>query len=1146
MNKYKVREFVEAYSRALEIDNSTESILLELMEKIITKYEKIVSNIPVKEDKSKIYFIKPQNGYYTVEDFFLNRLMRNVWFVKVITKSEIEEGFASIHTKGQYLPGMLTVEINPEKLENQLLTYKDIMLNRYHDIKFRAHKKVIMHEFEHALQTRFVDELDFRFCDSYRRISDEIRKIDTKKYGMSMRYYDDLPRVSIGDHTKYIATGTHYSSKFAQPWNYYDVPGMDNLNEILNETESLEMAEQKSYMLKRIGKNGNRFLLGNPESSNCDIANYGNMFKLILGSRNTFELMYLDCRNVYSKFNGLYNQIFQQAYGSNKDAIELFILAISKIKNEKREEDHLKLNEVLTNCLRLKIDHFFNSDSVTNETMLNTINQFEELIVKNENPMINSQLKHVELLNQLKSKVSKRNEGKTYKRDENNKSYGKSLFRRELDKSILDSIKLKIYNYLKENNIIYADEVMRRMNSLNGLFVENLTERQGSLMVNRGKENEIAIDVRFVRFDKSGNPICLDKNSSKLIENYLGHELIHAGSRLDGKAGIKYSENERELNEGFTQLIAENIFGYSVSINNDSYKNFKKYAKILEASFGKKCILESYFGKSKELQDRINALCPNYYDFINETLSNEGFLAHFKLSSNIGQLVTKSMILNIVIPILKKKSQEEANNYIKNMSLYFAEDLEFPVHFLSYLKEYLNADSPKLVIEKNRVENRIKRRNSKMQFIKECLKSKDIGSIIVIDDSGNVRSRDDRSIIISDSDSLTLIYDKICKQTYSKEELRCLESQILSDLCNGEKVEFGNKVKGDIKYKRSIVALFKQIARKNNFIVTNDLNTIKDDDFVDLDVINLNDNKDKFSFERLRDYSENYSILYDKSYPNYDHDSYYDFVIIDKKSGNKVENYQVFNGVAFAHLWVSAFKHTNDEPFGESAERIYNVMCDFIQEGMKENGTFDVDELYDKLMKEERYSLSSEILSQMFNSPYETLKVFRYFASLIPNKERRLETETTKVYNHTNRNFHGYVEMLVDELIPSKNKTVYNDLLNELDDNNISYIGKVRDNNYYYRLFISVADNLASAISVDNDILIHQANDRLDFVDSKIKKEKITKLDWNLATIDQKIQYCLANMRNSLKRRDINSYNFYRDEYTSVVNGVTNGLGKTS
>ena len=377
------------------------------MENIISKYEKIVPYIPVSMDNSQVYIIKATDGKYSVEDFFLNRLMRNVWFVSEITPQGIQEGFYDPHLKGGYNPQFQEVSFNTVKLEKQVNSYKDVLKNNFEIMKKTATKKVIMHEFEHALQTRFDNGLYLNGRSIYNELSDEILKLE--KYE-NIRPYNEIKNNSPF-HSKYISTGVHFSS-YSDNENfktYRDVDDATNLNEILNETESLEMSHQKQYLSAVIGKNGCLYPYRNPESSNGIISNYGDLFKLVFGKSNSFKLMYINPEIMLQKFNESFNEIFQTEYSSDKDAIELFITAITKIKKENDELDHLKLNNVLALCLEKRIKSCISNPKINNQTLLNTINIFEGFSVTNEDESKRNNYAHIKKINELRELVKTKN-----------------------------------------------------------------------------------------------------------------------------------------------------------------------------------------------------------------------------------------------------------------------------------------------------------------------------------------------------------------------------------------------------------------------------------------------------------------------------------------------------------------------------------------------------------------------------------------------------------------------------------------------------------------------------------------------------------------------------------------------------------------
>ena len=147
MDIEKINDFIEAYSRAIQLSPEYTEVLKELLPKIIRKYSKIVQDITEKQDDYDKYIIKPINGKYSVEDFFLNRLMRNVLEVEV-------DNISNDGHKGGYLDELQKITLSPSIISKQLDGLLSANIPNLETIKKTASKKVVMHEFEHALQSQ--------------------------------------------------------------------------------------------------------------------------------------------------------------------------------------------------------------------------------------------------------------------------------------------------------------------------------------------------------------------------------------------------------------------------------------------------------------------------------------------------------------------------------------------------------------------------------------------------------------------------------------------------------------------------------------------------------------------------------------------------------------------------------------------------------------------------------------------------------------------------------------------------------------------------------------------------------------------------------------------------------------------------------
>lgn len=259
-------------------------------------------------------------------------------------------------------------------------------------------------------------------------------------------------------------------------------------------------------------------------------------------------------------------------------------------------------------------------------------------------------------------------------------------YRKELDKRILEQLKDKIQFYLKRKGLTTADFIRENMDKVAGLYVENSIEQGGPRMASRGERknrpSEIMIDKGFAVFDENDNPIGIDANVKKLILTQLIHELLHSGARFNGYTGIMKTDINRGLNEGMTQMLTEKICGYTVSPNADSkYKDYKKIAKILEATFGENISLDAYFNHSNALEEACNALSQNrkFYNDINKYLTSTYYMNTTRdvkkeekdtyyaglmkpVRDEMIDLLYEKVCAEIIIPKLKTLSKEEQRN----------------------------------------------------------------------------------------------------------------------------------------------------------------------------------------------------------------------------------------------------------------------------------------------------------------------------------------------------------------------------------------------------------------------------------------------------------------------------------------------------
>lgn len=128
MNRIKVEKVVDVFCDNLNIANIRyRNIIKELMVNIIQKYE--TCGIKEIEDNQQ-YLIKSNNSKYSVEDFFLNRLLFNV------TSFEVKDTGG----RADYSDYQRKISLNRNKLATLLDRYSNMSFTD--EQKFLAAKKL--------------------------------------------------------------------------------------------------------------------------------------------------------------------------------------------------------------------------------------------------------------------------------------------------------------------------------------------------------------------------------------------------------------------------------------------------------------------------------------------------------------------------------------------------------------------------------------------------------------------------------------------------------------------------------------------------------------------------------------------------------------------------------------------------------------------------------------------------------------------------------------------------------------------------------------------------------------------------------------------------------------------------------------------
>ena len=385
--------------------------------------------------------------------------------------------------------------------------------------------------------------------------------------------------------------------------------------------------------------------------------------------------------------------------------------------------------------------------------------------------------------------------------------------RKELDSSILEGLKINIYNYFNRKSYMnhsYPEILLQRMDEKKKLIVENLVEQNIGRMVNRVGTTDIAIDEQFCEKDANGK-IRFKQNLEKIIKSQIIHELMHSASRTD-IAGIrekcdvnenideissllelnryfkskhsnkKYSfKRKTGLDEGITQMMAEKVVGYTISPEIDSYKDLKKYAKILENTFGEEIMFNSYFFKTGELEEACQTLTQNhnFWDVFNNILDNEFQIICDSRNPNLNEHsrqtykwfsdtmqkdIMRYFTANIIIPKLKNSSREEQKQYLEDILNSVKDDEKFKFEIFKQIQELYKKDKKGLEEEKNIALSNIRAYSDVMLGYTKC----------ILDDEECSR------LLVSDFDHLSIRPNKNSKTSYKIPNNSLLEEELLA------------------------------------------------------------------------------------------------------------------------------------------------------------------------------------------------------------------------------------------------------------------------------------------------------------------------------------------------------------------------------
>lgn len=595
--------------------------------------------------------------------------------------------------------------------------------------------------------------------------------------------------------------------------------------------------------------------------------------------------------------------------------------------------------------------------------------------------------------------------------------------RQELDIHIIDSIKEYIIQRL---NLKTHPEIINNLNSIKRLYVENLCETANARMQCRPSKQEIVIDKQFCLFDKNMKVTGLDPDAKQLIYTQIGHELLHIASHDEKNAysGINCYSNDfnRGLNEGITQMITEDIFGYTLSPFTDSrtYQEFKKVAKIIKNTIGYNSILNSYFFHNNQIEEECNKLANDKYFFqkLNKELTGLYYLKKTASKNATEQVlivlkermknIYYKLVVNIVIPKLKTLKEDEKKQFISNIIKDVSDNKIVEKEIISILKSTIHLSNNELEDLKVKLSNQTKLINEKQDFVEKLYQSpNEAMKKIYVDEVGNIKylSNSGKNPEIQNEDMLTSIYLIMYKENKNYQLSSTTISTTIESIKNNEPITFNTK---DIRKRKIWLSIIKQEAAKQGiFIITsyNELNTN-----LKIKVQHVNIKKGILSFDDLKTIAENFSV---------DLDNYNNLIVRDRKTNKIVNNSKINSYAIFANIWLDkASTNTMQNEsiagitsaFDDKNKKLYNALMSAMIKNIKQDGRLNLSELQNYFANNEQ---AIAVLSQLFKNQtmyqyiYSYMKNIEEAKSLVQNEKGYTELndpnyEKNRIANVTN------------------------------------------------------------------------------------------------------------------------------------------------
>ena len=554
-----------------------------------------------------------------------------------------------------------------------------------------------------------------------------------------------------------------------------------------------------------------------------------------------------------------------------------------------------------------------------------------------------------------------------------------------------------------------------RMNKIKEIKIDNLPNYVAMQVSFNNPESLIIINSSSCRVDSKGNLLSFVTSATEFEERSLIHELLHVAAKGSVSSGLidkSSSVDYTGLNEGITEMLTDDICGYTESKYMRSYNEMKIFAKILRVTFGNDIICESYFKNNKLLKEKFFELTKDkeYYNDFNIKLSALNIIIAKEYNSadksvlkdiysrKVNYLLN-DLIINIVIPYIKKLNPNEKNKYINNLFLNLSGDEAFSFQVKNMLLKYINISDNELDLEKKKLVKKSEEINT-TSFIYE--EYKEIGNDYL---KKLFVSRDGKIYLLGKINSAvtsTILSSMIYKDLYYSSNPE-LSSYIFKLLIQIDVDNYINIPGNDILERRKLFCAIKWELNNCGFCLANDYRELDNTDTIKNPII-LPNKVSKLGFSDMKILIENFYVSNNESDKNETR------VVKFRSNGFIVEDEYIKKIVLFAYDWFLSCtnKEIDDEEISDiesiddkTLEDVYLDVINALKRTFYYTNNLNIEDIQSKCEKEK----SKQIILKLLNNPtrcewvHEFLDLYNFHKSFISNSQGHKEKSYSEIIN---------------------------------------------------------------------------------------------------------------------------------------------------